>query len=217
MPVRFRKPDARFLQEAHQRSRDLRLSYAPLGCSCHADAPPGFVVDNYRLKLGHGLHVFQAAKEALAHWQPLRLGWLEPCWPDTSIQEGALVGTRARALGLWWINVCRIVRVIDEDGPVRRYGFAHGTLVGHAECGEERFLVEWQSSDDSVWYEIRAVSKPGRWFTRWGRPLARRLQRRFGHDSLQAMANRICWENASPGRQNAPSALAAEESSGATA
>ena len=45
----------------------------------------------------------------------------------------------ARALGLWVLNACRIVYVIEEDGPLRRFAFAYGTLPEHAESGEERF------------------------------------------------------------------------------
>jgi uncharacterized protein (UPF0548 family) len=93
----------------------------------------------------------------------------------------------ARLFGLWTVNMCRIVRTTDEDGPVASFGLAYGTLVGHAETGEERFRVEWDHADDSVWYEIRAVSKPGSWLTRLGYPLTRRLQRRFGRDSMRAM------------------------------
>ena len=44
----------------------------------------------------------------------------------------------ARSLGLWWLNACRIVCVIDEDRPVTGFGFAYGTLPDHAESGEER-------------------------------------------------------------------------------
>ncbi len=102
-----------------------------------------------------------------------------------------LVGTLARVFGLWVVNVCRIVYVVDEKGPVTRYGLAYGTLRGHAEIGEERFLVEWHLADDSVWYDIRPVSKPGSFLTRLAYPLTRRLQRRFGHDSLRAMVDAV--------------------------
>jgi uncharacterized protein (UPF0548 family) len=121
----------------------------------------------------------------------LRLGWVEPCWPDTAVKEGMLVGTLARVFGLWAVNVCRIVYVVEEEGPVTRYGLAYGTLPGHAEIGEERFLVEWQRDDDSVWFDIRAVSKPGSILTRLAYPLTRRLQRRFGHDSLRVFGDAV--------------------------
>jgi uncharacterized protein (UPF0548 family) len=48
--------------------------------------------------------------------------------------------------------------VVDEDGPVSRYGFAYGTLADHGESGEERFTVEWNRSSDKVFYDILAFS-----------------------------------------------------------
>ena len=180
------RPDERKLCEVHKRHRNLPLSYHEVGCtSC--DCPVGFVCDHYHVRLGQGAKVFERARLAISGWRMLHLGWIEPCWPDVPISEGALVATMADIFGIWTVNVCRIVSVIDEDGPVRRYGLAYGTLRGHMECGEEQFLVEWNRVDDTVCYEIRAVSKPGRWLTRMSYPLVRRLQRRFGHDSMRAM------------------------------
>ncbi len=86
------------------------------------------------------------------------------------------------------LNACRIVYVLEEDAPIRRYGFGYGTLAEHAEQGEERFSVEWHSGDDSVWYDILAFSRPNQWLVRAGYPLTRRLQRRFARDSMGAMA-----------------------------
>jgi uncharacterized protein (UPF0548 family) len=174
------------LREVHALHRDLPLSYREVGCtSC--DCPPGYVRDHYHVELGQGASVFERARLAMSEWRMLQLGWIEPCWPDAPIAPGALVATMANVFGVWAINVCRIVSVIDEDGPVERYGLAYGTLCGHMECGEEQFVVEWNRADDGVCYAIRAVSKPGQWLTRMSYPLIRRLQRRFGHDSMQAM------------------------------
>ena len=76
---------------------------------------------------------------------------------------------------------------MDEEGPVTRYGFAYGTLPGHAESGEERFNVEWHEQDDAVWYDIVAFSRPQQFLARLGYPFARRLQKRFARDSAAAM------------------------------
>lgn len=65
-----------------------------------------------------------------------------------------------RAIGLWWLNACRIVYVVDESGPISRFGLAYGTLPGHVERGEERFMIEWNRGDNSVWYDILAFSRP---------------------------------------------------------
>jgi uncharacterized protein (UPF0548 family) len=66
-----------------------------------------------------------------------------------------------------------VVYVVDE--PDRR-GFAYGTLPGHPESGEERFVVV--RSGGSAYLEITAFSTPGRWFTRLAGPVGRLLQRR---------------------------------------
>jgi len=187
---RLRKPDRAFFERIRTHYRDLPLTYTEVGCS-RDSAPPGFVVDNYRVCLGCGAEVFNRARQAICDWKVLSLGWVEPCWPEQPLQKGVLVGTMARVFGLWAVNLCRIVYVVKEEGPVCRFGFAYGTLPGNAECGEERFLVEWRQADNSVWYEIRAVSKPGGWLTRVAYPLARRLQRRFGRDSMRALLEAI--------------------------
>src|SRR5262249_55066407 len=84
-------------------------------------------------------------------------------------------------------NRCRIVHVVDEP---RRFVFAYGTLPGHVESGEERFLIEWLP-DDSVWYDLRAFSRPRLWLVRLLYPLARRQQRRFARESLAAMRTTV--------------------------
>jgi uncharacterized protein (UPF0548 family) len=187
---RLRKPGEPFLEQLRERCGGLPLSYAEVGCS-RGPAPAGYVVDEYRVRLGSGAAAFERARQAVRDWRMLRLGWVQPCWPDAPVKEGTLVGTMARAFSVWTVNVGRIVYLFDEEGPVSRYGLAYGTLPGHVERGEERFAVEWHHGDDSVWYEIRAVSQPGRWFTHLAYPLTRRLQRRFGRDSLRAMLKAV--------------------------
>jgi uncharacterized protein (UPF0548 family) len=101
------------------------------------------------------------------------------------------VAVVARLFGLWWLNACRIVYVVDEQGPVQRFGFAYGTLPGHAESGEERFTVEWREAAGAVWYDIQAFSRPRQVLARLGYPLARRLQRRFARGSAAAMRRAV--------------------------
>ncbi|MCU1295916.1 MAG: hypothetical protein JWO91_194 [Acidobacteriaceae bacterium] len=84
--------------------------------------------------------------------------------------------------------------MLDEDGPIKRFGFAYGTLGEHAESGEERFAVEWNQAEDAVWYDILAFSRPHKALAKLGYPLSRVLQKRFAEDSKAAMlkaANRM--------------------------
>ncbi|HWU87090.1 MAG TPA: DUF1990 domain-containing protein [Kofleriaceae bacterium] len=169
----------RFLAE----QRALPLTYDAIGASNGGAAPAGFVLDHNRQRLGQGEAVFARAREDVRGWRMFPAPWtaIEPRAP---IAEGEVVAVHVRAFGVWWLNAARIVYVIDEP---RRFGFAYGTLPGHAERGEERFLVEWLG-DDEVWYDLRAISQPRYWAARAARPLTRALQRRFARASKAAMA-----------------------------
>jgi uncharacterized protein (UPF0548 family) len=83
------------------------------------------------------------------------------------------------------------VYVVDESGPISKFGFAYGTLPGHVESGEERFLIEWDRADDSVWYDILAFSRPNHILIRLGYPIVRRTQKRFGRDSAASMLRAV--------------------------
>ena len=89
----------------------------------------------------------------------------------------------ARLFPVWWLNACRIVYVVEEQGKVHRHGFAYGTLPDHAEAGEERFTVEWDRRDDQVWLDILAYSRPRHILTKLGYPMVRRMQKRFGREA----------------------------------
>jgi uncharacterized protein (UPF0548 family) len=186
----LRKPYAERLRGFLAAQSKLGLTYPAVGAT--ASVPPaGYVVDRTRIKLGEGAGAFAAARAALGRWEQFRLGWVE-AWPaETPIQAGQVVAVVARLLGLWWLNACRIVYTVDEEGPVRRYGFAYGTLPGHAESGEERFAVEWREADGAVWYDILAFSRPRQLPARLGYPLARRLQKRFARGSAAAMQRAV--------------------------
>jgi uncharacterized protein (UPF0548 family) len=168
----------------------LDLTYRAVGATA-GTPPPGYAVDRTRIKLGEGEEVFAAAQAALERWNHFRLGWVKVCPPDTPIQAGRVVAVIARLFGLWWLNACRIVYVVDEDGPVKLFGFAYGTLPDHAESGEERFLIEWDRASGSVWYAILAFSRPRHVLAWLGYPLARRLQKRFARDSAAAMVQAV--------------------------
>ena len=121
----------------------------------------------------------------------LDLGWIEVQRANTPIVVGATVAVLAHHLGFWSLNAARIVYVIGEETEGKRFGFAYGTLPDHAELGEERFSIEWNPSDDSVWYDILAFSRPNKLAPKLGYPLTRMLQRRFARDSMQRMAELV--------------------------
>jgi uncharacterized protein (UPF0548 family) len=183
----FGKPTDDQLVALHAQHAAVEFSYPEVGAT-RTSPPAGYNVDHNRIRLGAGEDLFARARDAIRRFDMLRLGWLEPCWPAAEIKPGELVATAARVVpGLWTVNVCRIVYVVDE--PLR-FGFAYGTLAGHVERGEERFLVE-QEQDGSVWFDILAFSRPGRLISWLGYPAVRWFQRRFARDSLAALVRAV--------------------------
>ena len=191
----LRKPSAESICRFLTGQVKLPYTYAAVGAT--AKTPPsGFVVDRTRIRLGEGEAVFRLAIAALQRWEQFRLGWVEAWSPDTPIKSGEVVAIMGRAIGMWWLNSCRIIYVVDESGPICKFGFAYGTLPGHVESGEERFLIEWNQHDNSVWYDIVAFSRPNHFLTRLGYPLVRCTQKRFGRNSAAAMFRAV--NSASP-------------------
>lgn len=190
MMLSWRKPSAESTRRFLTAQAKLDFSYSAVGATAN-QLPAGFVVDQTRIKLGEGEPVFQAAIAALQRWRQFDLGWLEAWSPKTPIQTGEVVAIVARAIGLWWLNACKIVYVVDESGPISRFGLAYGTLPDHAGRGEERFLIEWDQADNSVWYDILAFSRPNYFLTRLGYPIVRCMQKRFGRESAAAMLKAV--------------------------
>jgi uncharacterized protein (UPF0548 family) len=188
--IGLRKPSPSAIRDFLDGQAKLGLTYAAVGATA-ASPPAGYVVDHTRVLLGEGGQAFAAARAALLRWEQFRLGWVEP-WPgDTPLRAGEVVAVLARALGVWWLNAARIVYAVDRDGPVAAFGFAYGTLPGHAESGEERFLVEWDREGGGVWYDVVAFSRPRHALARLGYPLARRVQKRFARESSEALRRAV--------------------------
>lgn len=162
------------------------FTYSAVGATA-GQPPQGFVVAHTRIRLGEGQSTFQLARGGLERWGQFHLGWLEAYSPEMRIQAGEAMAVVARAIGLWWLNACRIVYVVDEVGPIQRFGFAYGTLPDHSASGEERFMVEWDQADNSVWYDILSFSRARHILARLGYPMFRRKQIQFGRESAAAM------------------------------
>jgi uncharacterized protein (UPF0548 family) len=168
------------------RERDT-FSYPEIGATS-GPIPSGYSVDQSRILLGQGVAVFERAKQAVSEWKMFEVPGLELCFPDTPIEVGRNVAPLARHLGFYSLNACRIVYVIDEPN---RFGFAYGTLTEHAECGEERFTVEFSSETGEVWYDVRAFSRPGSTLVKLGYPYSRYRQTQFSRGSTAAMLRAV--------------------------
>jgi uncharacterized protein (UPF0548 family) len=178
----------RFISE----QKDSGFSYPEVGAS--ATAPPaGYNVDHNRVQLGRGEVTWQRAVAAIRAWEMFGMPWVGLHWTSAPIQVGTDVAVSIRHFGFYSLNACRIVYTVDEEGPMKRFGFAYGTLAEHAESGEERFTIEWNRAEDedSVWYDIVAFSRPRKPLARLGYPLSRLLQRKFAEGSKLAMVRSV--------------------------
>ena len=169
-------------------SRDLPLSYAPIGLA--ARTPAGFSVDERVAIVGSGEPAYNRAAAALASWRHFELGWLTVFPAGASTEPDTVVAVCVHHVGFWSLNGCRIVSSIRE---ARASGFVYGTLTNHAECGEEIFKVELRD-DGAVAYTIRAVSRPRAALARIGYPFTRALQARFRRDSAAAVARAVATD-----------------------
>ncbi|MGL4551226.1 MAG: DUF1990 family protein [Gemmataceae bacterium] len=183
----FRKPSPDRIRRFLADQVGMDLTYAAVGATAAA-MPAGYRVNHTRVRVGRGEDDFRAAKDALRGWEQFDLGWVEAGPRDTPIEVGLPVAILARSLGVWWLNACRVVAVVDEP---HRFGFAYGTLPGHAGTGEERFLIEWDPAAGDVWYDILAFSRPHQLLARIGSPYMRLVQRRFGSESAAAMLRAV--------------------------
>jgi uncharacterized protein (UPF0548 family) len=184
----LREPSARDVANFISNQSELPFSYAEVGAT-NTTPPPDYTIDHNRIQLGHGVGTYQRAIDALKQWRQFDLGWVTIVPQGVGLEVGAMVAVKACACGLWSLNACRVVYVVDEVEPIRRFGFAYGTLPDHIERGEERFLIELNPNDDSVWYDILAFSQPQHLLVKAGFPVARMLQKRFARESLAVMSS----------------------------
>ena len=124
------KPSLERIRELIAAQRNLPFSYPEVGATRTAP-PQGYTVDHNRVKLGVGKECFERAVKAIRSWKQFDLGWVQALLLDTPIEIDAAVGVLAHHAGFWSFNVSRVVYVINEDGPIVKFGFAYGTLKTH--------------------------------------------------------------------------------------
>jgi uncharacterized protein (UPF0548 family) len=132
--------------------------------------------------VGTGQALFDECAETVLNWGIQSGAGLKVANPGRVLAGGE------NRLGLFWGPFktwanCRVVYVVEEPN---RKGFAYGTIPGHPESGEESFIVSLMPSGDVV-FEIRAFSKPARWFARLGGPAIRLLQQHVTWRYLDAI------------------------------
>ena len=183
----FRPSQSNILRKL-ETARDLPGSYGiALNTQCGPDelhVPRGFVRDHTRSEIGRGAAAFEAARGAMLRWELFDLDWVRVANFEAKIEPDEMVAVEAHTLGLWSINISRILYVIDEPD---RFGFGYGTTAMHVERGEERFLVEFYPVSGAVEYDLLAVSQPAHWLAWLAYPYTRYRQRKFARDSHRRM------------------------------
>ena len=153
-------------------SRSSRLTYSEVGASVHLPLPHGYQHVRYHTRLG--AVSFDAAAEAVETFAMHRAAGFRMLTSAARAETGVRVTVSVGVGPLRVLAPCEVVAVFTDAD---RRGFAYGTLDGHPERGEEAFLVTREAG--VVFFEMRAFSRPARWFTRIGEPLAPYGQRLY--------------------------------------
>ncbi len=157
------------------------FTYPEVGATA-TELPTGYDYLRAQRVVGMGQELFEECGNTILNWgiqkgAGFRLEKSEP------VEKNA-----QNRLGLHWgpfltWAVCQVVYVIDEPN---RKGFAYGTLPGHPERGEESFIVSIDT-EGVVTFDIKAFSKPARWFAKLGSPMIRFLQQHVTWKYLDAI------------------------------
>jgi uncharacterized protein (UPF0548 family) len=157
----------------------LPLTYAEIGATAGA-LPDGYHHVVKSAAIGRGRRRFEEAADAGMRWGMLRGAGVRV----EATSEVAAVGSEV-IVHLGPVRApCRVVYVVDE--PDRR-GFAYGTLPGHAESGEELFMVRYEPATDEVFAEVVAFSRHATWWSKLGSPLTSVIQRVVTDRYLRAL------------------------------
>jgi uncharacterized protein (UPF0548 family) len=125
----------------------------------------------------------ESATRALMSWQLHTRAGLRVSASGPTVEREAVVLLRIGKGPARITAPCRVVYVVEEDD---RRGFAHGTLPGHPESGEEAFIVTRQP-EGAVRLEITAFSRPATPLSRLGGPAAGLVQRRITRRYLRSL------------------------------
>ncbi|MBC9956182.1 DUF1990 domain-containing protein [Yimella sp. cx-51] len=126
---------------------------------------------------------FDGAARHLFEWQMHCKAGLRVQASDIPLHQDTVVLMQWGPAPLALRIPCRVLEVIDEP---RRRGFAYGTLPGHPEAGEERFILE-QLEDGRILFTITAYSRPASTLAKVGGPITRAAQNFMTHRYLTAL------------------------------
>ena len=153
-----------------QALEELPLTYSEVGATAAGELPAGYGHLHRERQIGTGRQRFEQAADAVMRWGMQRGAGLRVQASSEVAEVDTVVLVRMGFLPA----PCRVVYVIDEP-DIR--GFAYGTLPGHPESGEERFVVRLDPTTSAVFAEVSAFSRPATWWSKAGGPLVSVAQR----------------------------------------
>lgn len=157
----------------------LPLTYAEVGATA-GPLPSGYHHVQKSAVIGRGRERFEAAAAAGMRWGMLRGAGLRV----EATTDVAAVGSEV-IVHLGPVRApCRVVYVVD-DTDLR--GFAYGTLPGHPESGEERFVVRFDPATEDVYADVTAFSRHATWWSRLASPVTSVMQRVITDRYLRAL------------------------------
>ena len=145
------------------------FTYPEVGATASLELPAGYSHLHRARNLPSD--AFDEAAERLMTWQVHEGAGLRVAASGPRVEPDTVV---EMFLGPRWLGiraVCRVVYVINE---LDRVGFGYGTLPGHAESGEESFVIERRG--DTVRFVVRAFSNAASRLSRLGGPLTSKVQ-----------------------------------------
>ncbi|MFF0557954.1 DUF1990 family protein [Streptomyces sp. NPDC004266] len=152
------------------------LTYREVGATRTPEALPA---DYHHLRhstvVGHGRAAFETAGAAVTTWRMHRASGARVRADAGRAEPGVRLEVSLGAGPLRLGVPCSVIWTAYEEN---RTGFAYGTLSGHAECGEESFVVALEP-DGTVRFTVTAFSRPATWYTRLAGPVVPRLQHAY--------------------------------------
>ena len=184
----LRRPSVPEIYAQLAKREAISFSYKEVGATRYTP-PANYRINHVRGLIGNGASVHARAVSALLSWRLLAVDGLEIFPKHPPMRPRTDVALLSRHFGIWSLDFCRVIYVLDKQNEngraIQRTGFGYGTLPGHAVCGEEIFSVEWHTATEEVWYDIFSFSRPANWLVQLATPIARATQRRFARASLE--------------------------------
>ena len=182
--IHLGRRSAEALRELLAAAEQADLSYGHVGSTLRDGSVDGAGDRTFTIDAPGTLTVAAATLRAWAPHRGIRARILPE---DAALAEGTTLLVVAPFGPLEMAVPDRVVAVVDEP---TRFGFAYGTLTGHAEAGEEAFLAE-QVGPGRLRLTVRVQARPATLLARLGTPVVTVLQKAAARRYLKAWAAAI--------------------------